>query len=319
MHCPKCNTQLAPGNVYCPKCGQEVQIVPDYDPLDEVLLDGTDNNEKQKNAKELAETSEKKRKKKSFGGYLLRWWRDPVLRKITLVCFGLLLCAIVALIAYLFVRRQNDYTYQLREGMEYYENKQWEDAIISLRRAYELQKDEYRDDERPVLFLARIYKELGELDMATELMERLLDFPMGEKQKLELYEELFLIMQENGEADRINELIGNCKEELIMKRLQPYRIEQPTVNLSGGVYHYYIYPKLEAAYGSVYYTLDGSTPTKDSAKYNGRLELMEGENLLTAVAINEKGIVSEPLFVVYKLDFDVPEDTSNKNDSVSYQ
>ena len=39
MRCPKCNTELAPGNVFCPKCGHEVQMVPDYDPLDEMLWD----------------------------------------------------------------------------------------------------------------------------------------------------------------------------------------------------------------------------------------------------------------------------------------
>ena len=56
-------------------------------------------------------------------------------------------------------------------------------------------------------------------------------------------------------------------------------------------------------YGSIYYTLDGTEPTKDSTRYEKPIELTEGENLLSAVAINKKGMVSEPLVQIYRLEF----------------
>ena len=34
-----------------------------------------------------------------------------------------------------------------------------------------------------------------------------------------------------------------------------------------------------------------------------KVELTEGENLLSAVAINKKGMVSEPLVQIYRLEF----------------
>ena len=46
------------------------------------------------------------------------------------------------------------------------------------------------------------------------------------------------------------------------------------------------------------------TPTADSTRYEKPIELRdEGETLLSAVAVNKKGMVSEPLVLVYKLDF----------------
>ena len=38
MKCPNCGGELQPGQLYCGKCGHEIQIVPDYDPLEELML-----------------------------------------------------------------------------------------------------------------------------------------------------------------------------------------------------------------------------------------------------------------------------------------
>ena len=32
MKCPKCGTELKDGHLYCEKCGEEIHIVPDYEP-----------------------------------------------------------------------------------------------------------------------------------------------------------------------------------------------------------------------------------------------------------------------------------------------
>lgn len=37
MKCKNCGAEIPKGFVYCEKCGAEVQIVPDYNPLDDVL------------------------------------------------------------------------------------------------------------------------------------------------------------------------------------------------------------------------------------------------------------------------------------------
>ena len=37
MRCRSCGSDIPEGMLICPDCGTEVQIVPDYNPLDDVL------------------------------------------------------------------------------------------------------------------------------------------------------------------------------------------------------------------------------------------------------------------------------------------
>ena len=66
MRCRYCNAKIPDGELYCKKCGHEVQIVPDYNPLDEMLtaqikfgIDGDDSDteddlKNKKNARNMA-------------------------------------------------------------------------------------------------------------------------------------------------------------------------------------------------------------------------------------------------------------------------
>ena len=37
MRCTNCGSEIPEGQLYCKRCGKEVRIVPDYNPLDDVL------------------------------------------------------------------------------------------------------------------------------------------------------------------------------------------------------------------------------------------------------------------------------------------
>lgn len=54
MKCKYCGAAVEPGFLYCPRCGHEFRIVPDYNPLDDVLeaqiRDGVDNATRQHNS-----------------------------------------------------------------------------------------------------------------------------------------------------------------------------------------------------------------------------------------------------------------------------
>src|SRR5699024_10881683 len=37
MRCTNCGCEIPDGELYCKRCGREIRIVPDYNPLDDVL------------------------------------------------------------------------------------------------------------------------------------------------------------------------------------------------------------------------------------------------------------------------------------------
>ena len=39
MRCLKCGAQIPEGDMYCPKCGSPIQLVPDYTSLENLLAD----------------------------------------------------------------------------------------------------------------------------------------------------------------------------------------------------------------------------------------------------------------------------------------
>ncbi len=39
MKCQKCGTDIPEGKIYCEKCGSAIQMVPDYNPVDDISID----------------------------------------------------------------------------------------------------------------------------------------------------------------------------------------------------------------------------------------------------------------------------------------
>ena len=70
----------------------------------------------------------------------------------------------------------------------------------------------------------------------------------------------------------------------------------PAVSPDGGTYHEQKSVHVTVPSGTtVYYTWDGSTPTSNSSVYRGVLDIPEGNNVLSLVAIDDNGLSSEVL------------------------
>lgn len=307
MRCPNCGEELKAGSIYCEKCGQELQIVPDYDPLDELLI-GRDSllleeetkKEKQPVKETKQENAAKEKEKKKF-------WKQPVFWKIILLFCVVLAGFFVFLFSYFSVRRDKDYSYQMKKGLSLMKREQYEEAIPYLRRAQELQSHTEGADTRPLRYLAQAYAQVEAKDLAVSCMKEALLMEESAREDHyeleEIYREFMEILNMTRRTDQVNEVIESCKYREIQERLRPYRIAKPSCSLPEGSYSYYVSLELEADYGSIYYTLDGTEPTKDSPRYVEPIRLLEGETFLSAVAINKKGMVSEKLVLVYKLRF----------------
>ncbi len=302
MKCPNCGCELEAGKIYCDHCGHEIQIVPDYDPLDELLLVREEPQELQASAADAevdtgSDSEEPATEKKSH-----------LALKCVLLLTVLLLCGCVFRFSYDAITRDSNYSYQLRRGKRYAKKEEYEQAIPYLIRALELEKKEKADDTEVLCLLADAFAKTGDGDAAVSCIEKAIETERktgGDSKALkELYLDMMNLLNETGQTELVSRVIKDCPYEDIREMLAPYRIEKPVCDTPEGTYSYYLRLHLSAEYGSVYYTLDGTMPTKDSERCEGPIELTEeGDVLLCAVAINKKGMVSEALVLAYTLDF----------------
>lgn len=302
MKCPNCGCELEAGKIYCDHCGHEIQIVPDYDPLDELLLVREEPQELQAPAADAeadtgSDSEEPAAEKKSH-----------LALKCVLFLTVLLLCGCVFRFSYDAITRDSNYSYQLRRGKRYAKKEEYEQAIPYLIRALELEKKEKADDTEVLCLLADALAKTGDGDAAVSCMEKAIETERktaGDSKALkELYLDMMNLLNETGQTELVSRVIKDCPYEDIREMLAPYRIEKPVCDTPEGIYSYYLRLHLSAEYGSVYYTPDGTMPTKDSERCEGPIELTEeGDVLLCAVAINKKGMVSEALVLAYTLDF----------------
>lgn len=55
MKCQKCGTDIPEGKIYCEKCGSAIQMVPDYNPVDDISID-TDTPDAQPDMEAISKT-----------------------------------------------------------------------------------------------------------------------------------------------------------------------------------------------------------------------------------------------------------------------
>ncbi len=72
-----------------------------------------------------------------------------------------------------------------------------------------------------------------------------------------------------------------------------YKIpEMPSASPSSGTFHAPVNITLTATSGDIYYTWNGSVPTKSSSRYSGPIPIPEGNNVLSAIVIDEHEMAS---------------------------
>lgn len=77
--------------------------------------------------------------------------------------------------------------------------------------------------------------------------------------------------------------------------------EAPQVEQESGSYHQPTAITITVPEGGVvYYTWDGTTPTRESARYTGPIDMMEGNNILSVILIDKHGRTSDVVQYNYK-------------------
>ncbi len=303
MKCKKCGNEVDIGEVFCQKCGTAIQIVPEYNPLEDELeasveLPHDQFTEEQNRREEIRKMEEEKKKQ-------LEVKRKKKQIQMLLCGFFLVFLVsgiVVGITIYLRYQEEHSFDYQYRQGMFYEAKYEYEKALQHYMEAmnYDKQNTEVR------LKAAEVYEKLGNYDRTQELLLEVVNL----KPTIEAYKKLMEVCEISGNTELMNRVLKETQGTAIGEALSEYQTATVSADIPGGEYHDYltIYLRASEEDAVIYYTLDGSAPTKQSIRYTEPLEIeSEGKTTLRAIAYNEAELAGEEWKAVYEIKLLKPE------------
>ncbi len=294
MVCPNCHAQLKEDHLYCENCGAEIRIVPDFEPEIEermhLTLSGVAEELSDSKAIEVSPKQDTIKKTRQRPG-----------KKELLFFFAGLVALCVMIAVGVGISRYYSYEYQYEKARQEYDGGSYELSVATARHAISLNQDE----EKTKLLLADGYYALEKYDEAIAVLVGMLDLFPGD---VTVYERLVVNYESKGDNQAIGALIRNSADTAIMKKFGAYLSVPPEFSLEEGTYYGSEILRLMAnGNGTIYYTLDGSVPDENSQKYQTPFSLKQGTIVVSAVYVNEKGIISEPIQKTYTVELKIPD------------
>lgn len=283
MKCPKCGKELKDGQLYCEECGNEIQIVPDFDPEFELEIHETLSGL----AEEIVIQDKADQSKENMGPKV---WYQKIRSGKYFSIIGVILPALFILLsvfAGISTYQYNSYNFQINKAIQYAKAKNYEQAIQHMKRAMSISKEE----ETGNLLLADYYNKDGQTENAIITLQ---DYIATYEDSEDAYRMLIKIYENSKDYEAINNLLQECSNDDIIAQFNSYIAFPPEFSLQEDTYDQVVPLKLSAnTTGEIYYTMDGEEPTKASKKYTAPIFLEKGEYVIKAVFINQYGTVSE--------------------------
>ncbi len=310
MKCPHCGHEMPEGYLICEHCGEEIQIVPDFEPeiensitetlstlvsLQEETADEEETAAEETGAEEndAQESDLAADKKRGRGIHIV-------------LAFAILF--VVGLISYaLYAYHIKTVDYQINRAKAYAENGAYDQAIACLETAYAAYPN-----EAGILFLEADYYYLQKQDTAAlSALMRIIDRDnrsrYSEDDVEKAYSKIITIYTNQEEYGQIDDLLRDCDNERIVSMFQSYLAMEPEFSYVEGSYAEVIPLKLSSnTAGTIYYTLDGTKPDKNSPIYTAPLFLETGEYTVSAFFVNDYGIESDIVTKTYVINLAVP-------------
>lgn len=283
MKCPKCGEEIKEGFLYCEKCGEDIHIVPDFEPELEQNIEQNLKavfREIAPPAKQTAVPRDSEQIDKVRSG-----------RRKVIAGWGILLFFVVTVIVVGGkVFQYYSLEYQLQQATKATSLTRYEDAIRYYERAMELAPM----DMEIKLDLAQVYFLKNDKESYEYWLRSIADDPRIDPEQLEsIYGKLIAIYKAKEDYQAINDMLRDCPVESIKSAYQIYIAEMPQFSVPSGEYDEVKALKLTAVgKGKIYYTMDGQTPDATKTQYVSPILMENGDYTIRAVFINENGVQS---------------------------
>lgn len=304
MKCRNCGASIPEGMMICPDCMTEVQMVPDYNPLEDVLTrevkgsveDATrpirtddirryrdrTGQENVKSTRVLSQTeldrirADRMKKRK-----MARKKQLAKKRRRMVIIILLVILAIAGIGGYVYY--QNSYAGLINRGNQALGAGEYSAAENYFERA--INKDSRKAEA--YTGLANVYLQQDDQDEAENILLSAID---SQPENGELYLAAIQFYQDTDQLDKISALLEGCNDS-VLEVVSDYVSESPVFSLDEGTYTEVQEVSLSGD-GDIYYTTDGSEPSSSSTLYTEPILLNEGTTIIKAICINENGVPS---------------------------
>lgn len=298
MKCRKCNSEIPDGELICPRCGAEINLVPDYRPV-EFMIDEKKREDKEKQEQRRRAVQKKRRrrrrkkrvsrKKESRGSLIM-----------TFLILLLIIAAAVGIIRYIRFRNTQSFEYQYERSQEEFLAGNTASARTYAEKALELSPKSVKC----LRLMAQIEKSEGDYDAASKDLEAAIEIDPG---NIDVYGQLISLYMETNSYDAIHTLMENCKSEEVLLEYADYVCTAPAITPIAGTYSKEISVTIGSPEKLIYYTTDGTDPTTASDLYTGKIKTKIGRNEIRAIAVNNIGIKSNVTACVYDIEITRPD------------
>lgn len=303
MKCANCQRPVEEGALFCNYCGEEIQWVPDYDSLGNYM-------EQERLKKKQAEEEAAKRRmieSKKRAVEAARLQRKKKMRREITLCVAVIVIILIAGIVigmkiHTNNRNYNDFNYQMRMADTEFSNNNYEKSYEYVNRALELNNQ----DLDAMLLRSQIEVNLHLEDDAVQTLNKVISLDAA---NISAYGQLIKIYESSEDYDAIKELLSGCENSEVLTKYSAYISNEPVFSIPTGTYAdtkvLALYTKEDG--DEIYYTTDGSEPTRESTLYTGSITLEEGTTTVKAIAVNEKGIASDVVTREYTIAYEAPD------------
>ena len=297
MKCPNCGAVMPAGSLYCEQCGEDIHIVPDFEPEVEFNIEQTIQGiaEDILEDESLSETPQDMDMEEEEGLGYRRWVFHAILVGV--------LCLIV-MIGGVLIFQHNSLQFQLKRAEACVAGGQYDRAVRYYERA--LQLEDTGDDVNIKFALADVYfQKNNKIEYEYVLREIVKDPHATLEQISSAYGKLIAIYRAREDYESINELLLASDDEDVMRTYRNYLASAPEFSVAEG-YYAELQPLKLSAYGvgKIYYTLDGTQPDENSPSYTVPIILDDGDYTVCAYFVNEFGVASEHVTKTYHVEIE---------------